>query len=156
MTKQTKTSVLALKERKAVEMRLAGANLTEIAEALGYSAPSSAYRAVMRAISRDSQEDIDELRRLEAARLDAATAAIWPQVLDGDLQAVRTYVRISARRARMLGLDPPQEFRGMLTLTLLEQEATRIEHELVRRGVDPRPLRALPSPPADEGASGTG
>ena len=150
------TTLALVKERRAIELRITGATYAQIADELGYASKGPAHKAVIRGLRRWGTEPAEELRKLEAARLDAATAAIWPKVEEGDLPAIAVYLRISARRARMLGLDPPQEFRGTLTVGLLEEEATRLERELAQRGVDRGALRALPSPPAADGAPSPG
>ncbi|KWW97367.1 hypothetical protein LI90_4339 (plasmid) [Carbonactinospora thermoautotrophica] len=95
------------KERRALQMRRAGLTLDDIARELGYTHRSSARKAVQRALKRTLQEDADELRALEADRLDRLQAAIWSKAMAGDLQAVDRVLRISERRARLLGLDLP-------------------------------------------------
>jgi hypothetical protein len=60
---------------------------------------------VNRTMASAPNRQVDELRRVENARLDIAQARIWSKVLDGDLKAVDAFLRISARRARMNGLD---------------------------------------------------
>jgi hypothetical protein len=47
----------------------------------------------------------EELREIEALRLDALQMALWPRVIAGDIQAIRTVVRVSERRCRLFGLD---------------------------------------------------
>ncbi|MCP6652171.1 hypothetical protein NL518_29175, partial [Klebsiella pneumoniae] len=60
----------AQKQRRALELRAAGKTFPQIAEELGYRSVSSAYGAVMRGLERTLQEPAEELRRLEAERLD--------------------------------------------------------------------------------------
>ena len=88
-------------------MRRDGATFKQIAEALGYKGPSSAYRAVMSALRRTQQEPADELRRLELERLDEALRAIAGRVRQGNLAAIDRWIRISESRRRLLGLDAP-------------------------------------------------
>lgn len=49
------------------------------------------------------------LRGIESARLDRAQLAIWPAVQAGDVKAVLAFLRLSERRAKMLGLDAPTQ-----------------------------------------------
>lgn len=98
----------AARRARAVRARLAGASYREIAEQLGYADKSSAYRAVMRSIDRVEVQAVEDLRDEENARLDRAQFAIWQQVLDGDLNAVNTFLRLSKRRADLNGLDAPR------------------------------------------------
>ena len=114
---------LTLKEIKAVQLRSSGATYQDIADALGYESRSSAFRAVRRALQRWGSEAVDELRVLELARLDQITLKLWPKVLgrpardhgDGtqdapvppDMKAMELYLKVSQRRAKLLGLDAP-------------------------------------------------
>lgn len=99
---------LLRKESEAVALRIAGTTYEDIARALGYSSRGDVHRIVTRALSRHQAEQIDEMRNVEGARLDRAQRAIWAAVVRGDLEAVRAFVRISERRARLFGLDAPQ------------------------------------------------
>lgn len=119
---------VALTEREiqAVELRKAGYTFHEIAQAVGLEHRSSAMKMVRRALNRWGVERVDELRLLELSRLDTITRRLWPQVLGRPEQrddagnvireatppsqdAIRTYLRISERRAKLLGLDSPEE-----------------------------------------------
>jgi hypothetical protein len=51
------------------------------------------------------QEPADELRRLEAERLDAMLPAVMEKARRGRLRSVYAMLRIMERRARLLGLD---------------------------------------------------
>jgi hypothetical protein len=57
------------------------------------------------AVRETVQEPAEDLRRLEAERLDAALPALMEKVLRGRLRAIYTMLRIMERRARLLGLD---------------------------------------------------
>lgn len=48
---------------------------------------------------------------LETSRLDALQEAAWNAAMDGDLKAIETVLKISARRSKIMGLDlvPTQE-----------------------------------------------
>lgn len=114
---------LTLREIRAVQLRAAGAGFDQIATALGYANRSGAYKAVRRALQRWGSEAVEELRVLELARLDQITQKLWPQILgapakdngDGtqapprepDQKAMDLYLKVSGRRAKLLGLDMP-------------------------------------------------
>ena len=97
----------AEKQRRALELRKAGATFEQIADSLGYAFPAAAAKAVKTALKRTIQEPADEVRELELARLDAMLFAIWPRVKQGNLQAIDRALKIMARRAEYLGLDAP-------------------------------------------------
>lgn len=113
------------KERKVLELRRAGVTLDVIAEQVGYTNRSAAYKALKRALARTLQQPADELRDLEADRLDRLQAAIWAKAMNGDLRAIDRVLLIAERRARLLGLDHADglaERRARLD----EQDATLI------------------------------
>lgn len=93
------------KQARVLEMRKGGATFPEIAEAEGYASPSGAYEACKAAMERTLREPADELRELELTRLDTMQAVAWENMLAGDMDAMAMVLRISERRARLLGLE---------------------------------------------------
>lgn len=98
---------------RALELRQQGWSYRQIAADIGKS-PSMAHKYVARALQETTAEAVDDLRLLEGERLDAAQAAIWPMVMAGDIAALNGFIRLSERRAKLLGLDAPskQELTG--------------------------------------------
>jgi len=96
------------RERQALVLRKGGATFEAIAAHLGYRNHSGAYKAVRRAMRRTLQEPADELRALEAARLDDLQRGLWAAACQGDGTAVDRVLTIMARRADLLGLGTPQ------------------------------------------------
>ena len=88
-------------------MRIAGATFDQIAEALGYRGRCGAHKSVTAALRKTLQEPADELRTLEAERLDRLMLATWQAATGGELDAIDRVLKIMARRARLLGLDAP-------------------------------------------------
>lgn len=72
--------------------------IDEVSEAL--------TRAGQRGVVR-TQQQLAYAAQLELDRMDAALKAIWPAVQDGNLQAMDRWLRLSAERRKMLGLDAP-------------------------------------------------
>jgi len=103
------------RETRAIRFRIAGLTYDQIAKEMGYSDRSTARDLVMRGLRRVQVESSDELRRLENARLDTATAALVPLIAGRAtndnirIRAIDSFIRVSARRARMNGLDAPLE-----------------------------------------------
>lgn len=93
------------KQVAALNLRKAGATFQEIASELGYASASGAYEAVKSGLDKTLREPAEELRKLELERLDVMWTAVWENALAGDLDAIATALRISERRARLLGLD---------------------------------------------------
>ena len=99
---------------KAIKLRRAGCSYQDISDQLkddGY--PCSIYTAyylVQEALSvldEATAKIAPKLRELEDETLRAAQKHIWPKVQKGDVPAVRAVVALSARRAKLHGLDAP-------------------------------------------------
>jgi|SRR5579871_1043612 len=97
-----------LKQRRAMEMRLAGASYQKIADELGYSGTAGSYKAVMSAMDETIREPAEKLRPLELDRLDGLLETWYPLARAGDEKAADIVLKIQARRARLLGLDAPE------------------------------------------------
>lgn len=104
---------------QAVELRKAGASFGAIADRLGWKTRQAAFAAVMKYIDQTRTEGVDELRAVEAERLDAMQLQYWPQAMRGDIDAAELVLKIMTRRARMFGLDAPQktELSGSMEIT---------------------------------------
>lgn len=97
--------------RKAVQLRKAGFTYQEIADQIGMTR-GNAYKLVAEAMQEfktESAEEAQEVKRVELARLDHATRAIWSQVANGNHGAIDRLLRIMDRRAKLLGLDAPSK-----------------------------------------------
>ena len=104
------------RRRRALELRLQGLTLAEIADQVGYASPSGAYAAVKRALDAEAFDEAAEFRKLHIARLEALIAGIWNLAREGKLGAVDRVVNLLEREAKLLGLDltpqshePPEE-----------------------------------------------
>ncbi|PRY35375.1 hypothetical protein [Umezawaea tangerina] len=109
---------VAERRARAVQLRIAGASLDEIASALQYggSTPESRRAAVSKDLSRafeaakdDERASSEMWRQLELARLDRLQRGLWPRAVTGDTQSVRALLTLMDRRAKYLGLDAPEK-----------------------------------------------
>lgn len=98
----------AERKRNALELRLAGASYRDIAQALGIS-PATAMQDCKEALADIPMQQADEMRTVELSRLDRLQRAVWPKAVKGDLQAVDRAIKIIDRRAKLFGLDAPQQ-----------------------------------------------
>lgn len=128
---------------EAVSLKLAGLSYEQIGERLGISG-SGAKDLVMRTLATAENRAVEAERELENARLDRAQAAIWAKVLEGDLKAVDVYLRISARRARMNGLDAPTKIDLAVSVRQEMHEALANLERIVLGEVISRVDDALP------------
>ena len=95
------------KEVKVVNMRRLGFTFEAIAKEVGYVNAGGAYKAFQRGMREIIVEDVEEIRLVELDRLDIAQRAIMPAVMKGRIPAINTMLKLSERRARLLGLDAP-------------------------------------------------
>ena len=95
------------REQQVVALRAQGFTWEQIASHVGYNSASSAHSAYLRAAKRAVIDNLETIRDFEGQRLDIAQTAIWNEVLQGDIPAINTLLKIMERRAKLLGLDQP-------------------------------------------------
>lgn len=91
-----------------VELRRQGATYSEISRLVD-TPPQTVRDLVIAAWDAGDwePEPVEIARRVETARLDRLGGVAYRQALAGDQAAIRTYLSVSERRARLLGLDAP-------------------------------------------------
>lgn len=92
---------------QAMEMRIRGLSYNEIAARLGISV-ATAYYDVQRSLvslGKYNTHLTEQVREVELARLDLATQALMPGVVEGKLGPIEVMLKVMARRAALLGLD---------------------------------------------------
>jgi hypothetical protein len=71
-----------------------------------------AHKDFQRALGKIQEEVEDRartVREMELRRLRRLQRGLWQDALNGDTDAARTIVRLMKRRAKLLGLDEPEE-----------------------------------------------
>ena len=113
---------------QVLDLRIAGYSYRAIAKQLEIS-ERTAYLDVQGELGRLdalNQEKAERARELEARRLDEYTLKLAPGIDSGDPRAVLAAVRCLERRAKLLGLDAPQQLAGVdggpLTIRIEHQE----------------------------------
>ena len=106
---------------QALELRLKGRSLREIADELGFHDESSVHRSISGALARTAKEPADEVRLLELERLDKLLQRV-EEVLEATptecehcgaasvaahLKAIDTATKLMDRRSKYIGLDAP-------------------------------------------------
>jgi hypothetical protein len=153
-------------------LRQQGLSYLSIAREMGWSNASGARQAVQRSLADTVIEAVDEIRQIESARLDnmmktllkiamtvhyqtspGGTVVRHPYtgepLVDDDpvTRAVMGLLKISERRAKLLGLDAPT--RHSITLDQVDQEIRAMEAELENARLQgSRKAIAPPSAPA--------
>jgi hypothetical protein len=111
MSNQMNKEQKADRDRRIINSRLAGASYQQIATTLGLSI-GLAHKVVKAHLAETllaTRMDAEAIRQQEAARLDQLQAAVWSAAMKGQISASQQALRIMERRAKMLGLDTPNE-----------------------------------------------
>ena len=95
------------RQRKAVELRLAGHTWKTIADTLGYSNHTGAIHAVEAALKRTLEPSTSTFRALTLERLTRVIQTFWPLMLQGDYAAARTVMQATGDIRKLMGLDSP-------------------------------------------------
>lgn len=96
-------------QTKALELRRMGLGYVAIGERLGLK-KSQAHRLVVAGLAEARAQisaSADELRSEEISRLDGMLQGVWPRARKGQVTAIDRVLKISERRAKLLGLEAP-------------------------------------------------
>ena len=118
---------------QALQLRLQGLSLRQIGTALGVSA-SQVGRDLEAVISEKQTKALSEIElslELELQRLDYYLERLSSAIDEGDCKAISVAVKISERRAKLLGLDAPIRLQVESEVTAeLEQFLTLLSQKL--------------------------
>lgn len=117
---------------KAIKLKLAGWSYQQIATELSYTSYRAVWVDINRALEarlKGMTEAAEVLRQQEVDRLDRAQAAIWQQVLKGDVRAGTLFVKYVERRCRILGLDAATKVE-VVTMDAIEREIAALQVQL--------------------------
>lgn len=128
---------------EALSLRMAGLSVEQIAERQQVTI-HEVISLLKSTEGHDSSETLEDMRKVENARLDRAQAAIWPRVLEGDEKAIATFLNISTRRAKLNGLDAATKIdmsvsvRNEMERALAQLETVVLGHPIIEgEVVDP-------------------
>jgi hypothetical protein len=110
---------------QAATLRSGGATFREIGDALGID-HTWARTLIIRALEAAQYEAADLMRVQEGQRLDRLQRSWWPAALNGDVKAAGIVLRIMDRRARLFGLNAPEQ----IEVTQVPVEAEAMDAEL--------------------------
>ena len=134
------------REAEVLRLRRGGLTFDLIAKELGFSHASGAHKAYVNACKRIIVSDVEEIRSVEAERLDIAQSAIWAKVLRGEIPAVQTLMRIMERRARLFGLDAPT--KAQVDITTYDTGTIDAEVQRLVALLDSQPKNSMDTPPS--------
>lgn len=122
MPRDTQLLTTAKRRREVIQLREAGATWEAIADTMEERhGPDSlpehwskryAHKDFQRALGKVQDEVKDRartVREMELRRLRRLQRGLWQDAINGDTDAARTIVRLMKRRAKLLGLDEPEE-----------------------------------------------
>lgn len=117
-----------VRQGEALRLRLMGKSYQAIADEMGYANASGAANAVKRALDRTVREPADELRQMAVQRLDAMLEPLWRRIANGDPRAVEVAIKLEERRAKLLGLDAPEQVQqqGELVVTVAGVDVSQL------------------------------
>jgi len=115
----TSSANIAVRERqrRALELRKAGATYQAIADTLGYGSVNGAYHAVKRSMELSITEPAKELRTIQYERLNHLAMVVWPLAMAGDLKAVAQYQSIMRDMNEMMGTNTPTRIEADINVT---------------------------------------
>ena len=125
------------KKLQIMQLRVAGWAVWQIAEHLGI-AITNVHNHIFDQLSswRDmTQEMSNELRELEVQRLDEFLRALWPKIQSGNPRAIETALKVSERRAKLLGLDAPEKREVTVDASVQSLTHTELVSEYARLGL---------------------
>ncbi len=141
--------VAARRKDEELKLRISGMTYREIAQAMiaryGVDSLPHSYderyayadiKAEVIKLHASNLDTVNDLRMLEAQRLDQVQLAIMPKVLNGDLKAIDRFLKIVDTRAKLFGLYSPAQLKvhdwrseildliksGMITIDQAEKE----------------------------------
>ena len=151
----TPAAIFSAKQRmEIVNLRVAGWSQPQIAQHYGVKqcTISNILNATIKKWNRLEKEGVEELRRMELARLDEYLRALWPSIVrtedetkkytyrgDGRARAVEVALKIGERRAKLLGLDAPEKTDLTVSGTVQRMDPNMLVEEAKRLGL-PVPL----------------
>ncbi len=153
MTKGPRQVERAEQAAVAIKMRTAGMSYDAIAQVL-HVAKATAWRLATKALKELPAEDVETLRQVEGARLEAIWAAFYPKAMDGDVDAAGVLIRVSNGRRRLFGLDaagPVDGAHGMVIQQIVMSPALAMQPTPLGGQYRPPSIEAPEDTPAPDG-----
>ena len=106
------------REHEAFDLRCQGYVWQEIAEQIGYTSHSGAYRAYWRYVKKMAADPkAQELRHVQLGRLQTLLYAVLLKAVKGDLDCLDRALRIIQEISKLMGLYKPQQAKVDIELT---------------------------------------
>jgi AraC-like DNA-binding protein len=99
-------ALAAARHARAVQLITQGLTYQQVADQMGYANKGTVHHLVSKTLAQTTTAAVQDLRQLEADRLDALQVGLWNRAMDGDITAAMAIIRIIATRCRLFGLEP--------------------------------------------------
>lgn len=138
------------RQRRALELRKAGATYQAIADQTGYADPSGARNAVIKAFDAIIQEPAQELKTLQLERYNHMLMVHWAKVQGGDIAATNTALGIMDRINKLTGIEAPTQTQVSMdvqgaVLVIDGNKDEYIAHMMRMAGAEEQEAKMLPS-----------
>lgn len=116
--------------RRIIDLIVAGRTEQEVADELGIKRKrvSTIVTTVLSNWRTADIRQVEQLRTIQLARLDAAIRALMPKVEDGNLAAIDSLTKVEALRAKVAGTEKPVEHRHSHDVTHRLEERGAVEN----------------------------
>lgn len=134
------------RRRKAIALRLAGAQYDHIAEQLGYTDRAAAYNDIRRSLEQNLKEgsaDGETLRELNRLRMERLLVVAWNQAMTGDNKAMETARRLIESINKMYGIGTTLRVEH-ITIDQVDAEIAALQERLAEND---RRLGGVPAQP---------
>lgn len=101
---------IAVRKDRIMDLRASGWSYRAIAKEMNCSVGTvfNDYTAAMDELRESTRESADQIRSMELQRLDRMLLALEPEAMAGSPKCIEVSLKISERRAKLLGLDSPE------------------------------------------------
>lgn len=122
MPKDSALIATAKRRREVIELREEGRTWSDVADTIekrhgadalpnhwGKRYACQDFHRALEKVRGEVKDRARTVREMELRRLDRMQRGLWEDATNGDTDAARTVVRLMKRRAKLLGLDEPDE-----------------------------------------------
>ena len=107
----TQTTRRAIEDRTkaltALQVRMSGATLQQVADRVGYNSRQSVWNAIKRVLDHDDHVVASEFRAMHVARLERLLLGVWNAAIGGDDKASQQALRILIEIGKVTGVAAP-------------------------------------------------
>lgn len=92
---------------RALQVRMSGATLEQVAEAVGYNSSQAVWKAITSMLDREQPIAIAEYRAMHVARIERLLMGVWQAAIGGDDKAQQQALRLLQELGKIMGVYAP-------------------------------------------------